>query len=75
MWTMALAIQNVSHQLEMQHGNRTDTLEDFRYRDETWGRRFLAALNYTDFEGVTVGGGAYFGRWGRGWNKDGNVKG
>ncbi|KAK9753076.1 Receptor family ligand binding region [Popillia japonica] len=50
-WAVALAIQNVAHEIKVIR--RNETVTDFKYRDPLWELLFLKALSNTSFEGVT----------------------
>ncbi|GJQ78108.1 GABA-B-R2 [Trypoxylus dichotomus] len=50
-WAVALAIQNVAHEIKIIR--RNETVTDFKYRDPLWELLFLRALSNTSFEGVT----------------------
>lgn len=47
-WAVAMAIQNVAHNIRALHPL---TVNDFRYRDPLWEGLFLDALRNTSFEG------------------------
>lgn len=48
-WAVALAIQNVAHEIKVIR--RNETVTDFKYRDPLWELLFLKALSNTSFEG------------------------